>query len=121
MNTLTQSELDGFTGTENYYRSFLNLKFTDGVKYMAEKAGAYWLIDAIASHQFNVNIQKNQRLQDFQVWTLDVSPGKTAVLSCREDSGYPAVINQKIPYTDFPMAKIQLWVENGVLILPSEH
>ena len=47
---LTQSDLDQFTGSENWYRHGINRKvlFTDGAKYVADQAGAYWLIDEIA-------------------------------------------------------------------------
>jgi len=53
MNKLElQKGLAGFSGTEAYHRlSPLHGKLvcTDGVKYLADKAGAFWLIDAIAS------------------------------------------------------------------------
>src|ERR1039458_7739091 len=41
-----------FTGTEEYHRHWMRrITFTDGVKFLAEQAGAYWLIDLIASWQ----------------------------------------------------------------------
>ena len=48
--TISESDLSQFIGTENYYRHWTGHGvYTDGVKYLAEKAGAYWLIDAILS------------------------------------------------------------------------
>jgi hypothetical protein len=49
--TLTKSDLAQFTGSEQWYRHGLVRKvlFTDGAKYVADTAGAYWLIDEIAS------------------------------------------------------------------------
>lgn len=49
---LTQTELQQFTGSTNRYRHSLNrtVVYSDGVQYLAENAGAYWLIDAIASY-----------------------------------------------------------------------
>ncbi len=48
-----------FTGTENYYRHWTNqLVFTNGVHYPAERAGACWLIDAIASYQHEPVIKR---------------------------------------------------------------
>jgi len=44
-------ELDGFCGTQNYYRHFTGLNYTDGVKHLADRAGAYWLVDAVFSWQ----------------------------------------------------------------------
>ena len=51
--TLTESDLWQFTGTEHWYRHALvrNVSFTDGAKYLADHAGAYWLLDIIAIAQ----------------------------------------------------------------------
>lgn len=50
--TTKQLDLSPFTGTEHWYKHWLGgLLYTDGVKYVADQAGAYWLIDAIASYQ----------------------------------------------------------------------
>jgi len=28
---------------------------------------------------------------------------------------------QAIPYTDFPLEEMKIWVQNGVMMLPSEY
>ena len=114
---MNKSDLAQFTGTENYYKHLFGLQYTDGIKFMAEKAGAYWLIDAIASYQRKV--MNNPRLREFQLWQL-VIVDNMAILTCRADSGLPAVISQMIEYTDFPF-DIDLYVCNNVLLLPSEY
>lgn len=127
--TLTHGDLDQFTGTEQWYRHGLVRWFlyTDGVQYMAEHGGAYWLIDAIASHQIDPKIKRSQRLQEFQLWTLKVNPqNHSAVLVCQADSGEKAVVTQEIEYTDFPLDEIKFYVEpmgdgKFCLLLPSEH
>jgi hypothetical protein len=99
---------------------------TDGIEYLAKNAGAFWLIDAIVSHQKEA--RKDPRLQEIQFWTLktDISK-KTAVLTCERDEGDVA-ITQKIEYTDFPLEEIKIWIEPGyagepiyVMMLPSER
>lgn len=41
--------LKSFTGTTRFYRHWAGiLVFTDGAKFLADEAKAYWLIDAIA-------------------------------------------------------------------------
>jgi hypothetical protein len=120
-HTLTQSDLSQFTGTENHYRNFTGLLYTDGARYLAEHGGAYWLIDAIGSHQRDRRIRGNPRLQDLQLWRLTVHQDRSATLTCHEDSDQPARIIQQIEYTDFPLDGITLFVECGVLLLPSEH
>lgn len=108
--------LNQFTGTEKYYKHWTNrIIYTDGIQYLAEKAGAYWLVDTIASYQ------KDFSDAGFQVWTLSKYLDDSAVLTMKEDSGEPDIVRQEIGYTDFPLESIRLWVSNGVLMLPSEY
>lgn len=66
-----QQNLNQFTGTFEYHRHWTRrLLFTDGVQYLAENAGAYWLIDLIASHQ--PRCRKDAMLSSIQFWTLRV-------------------------------------------------
>ena len=110
--TLTQAELDQFTGTEQYHQHWMRqLVFTDGVKYMAEAGGAFWLIDVIASWQ---------RKEPFQIWELKVNPDKSCIVTMKEDTDEPILVTQEIPYTDFPLDEIKLYEIDGVLLLPSE-
>ncbi|MBW4443880.1 MAG: hypothetical protein KME10_22175 [Plectolyngbya sp. WJT66-NPBG17] len=128
--------LGQFTGTTQYYRSnrFIKRFFhTDGVQALAEKAQAFWLIDAICSHQSKaLRHQKDGHLlHEFQLWKLIVNPDRTARLECYPDSDVEKPsIRQNIPFTDFPLSKIKLYVESGAdpesgryycLLLPSEH
>ena len=110
-------ELEQFGGTINYYRHPLGIIFTDGVKYLAEKAGAYWLIDAIASWQ----IEEKVRTYPFQLWELKVNENQTATLTMREDTGEPEIVRQEIPFTDFPLEYQKLYLVDKVLMLPSEY
>lgn len=112
-----EAQLSQFTGTQYYYKH-LGLKLTDGVKFLCEQAGAYWLLDAIASHQ--PEVMKDPMLAGIQFWTLKVNLDKSAVLVCERDTDDP-VITQKIEYTDFPLERIQLYVQQGVVMLPSEY
>jgi hypothetical protein len=128
--TLLQN-LKHFCGTEQYYKHFLGIRYTDGVKYLAENAQCYWLIDAIASHQPTAN--KNQRLREFQLWFLHVGDthefikpkaGNKAVLTCWEDtptSDTKPVVIQQIPFTDFPLPKIKLYLQEKILLLSDEN
>nr|WP_193565343.1 DUF6876 family protein [Microcystis aeruginosa] len=58
-----------------------------------------------------------------QFWKLKVNPDNSAVLTCERDTDDIAC-EQKIPYTDFPIKEIRLYLINmgsggGVLMLPS--
>jgi hypothetical protein len=112
--------LHQFTGTENYYRHLLGIVYTDGVQYLAQEAGAYWLIDAIASWQIDPVILKDWMLQEIQFWKLQVNSDNSAVLSCERDTD-DVVLTQDIPFTDFPLESIKLYLNHKVLMLPSEY
>ena len=110
---ISESDLNQFIGTENYYRHWTRCGvFTDGVQYLAKQAGAYWLIDAVFSYR---------RREPFQVWTLKKNDDNSAVLTMQEDSGEPAKVRQKIPFTDFPLNRIKLYLIDSVLLLTSEY
>lgn len=145
-----QRELDQFTGTESYTRwsiLFRNHVLTDGAKFLADNGGehgAYWLMDAIAS--YHAKCMKDPMLRDMQFWTLKVNrepPAKPmtvgavlqhkqggqkamAVLTCERDTGNVA-FRQEIPYTDFQLDEIKLYVapmgdgQHFVILLPSEY
>ncbi|MEZ6069474.1 MAG: hypothetical protein R3C10_04190 [Pirellulales bacterium] len=57
------AELAHFTGDCERYQHGLNrsLIYTPGVQHLAEKAGAYWLIDAIASHVGSTAFRREAR------------------------------------------------------------
>jgi len=111
-------------GTQGYTRfSPLcpKMVLTDGALYLAEKAGAYWLMDIIGSYQ--KQCQSDEMLREMQFWTLKVKDGE-GVVTCERDSNDIA-ITQEIPFTDFPLDEIKLYVcesgENMVVMLPSEY
>jgi hypothetical protein len=118
-----QDALAHCCGSENWYQHWMNARFryTDGVKLLADRAGAYWLLDAIVSHQTSKQIRSSKSLQEFQLWELKVNADQSCVLTCRVDSDMPPVVAQSIEYTDFPLDYIKMYVEDGVILLPSEH
>jgi len=116
MNRKNLENLSQFTGTENYYPYNFGIMLTDGIKYLADNADCYWLLDIVASYQFNKELEN----APFQIWELKAKNEK-GIVTCKEDSNMPEIVKQKIPYTDFPLAKIKLYLIDGVLMLPSEY
>ena len=116
--TLNEADLANFTGSENWYKHFLGRTlFTDGVKYIADTAGAYWLIDEIAINQTRPKVGA----EEFQFWTLSVDLEKhKAVLTCDDGNGN-VVFTKRIEYTDFPLPEIKLYCTDGTILLPSEY
>jgi len=118
---LTEGDLAQFIGSEAlYHHPGFNVRYTEGVRYVAERGGAYWLIDAIASWQSDPRIRDDQMLQGIQFWTLTVNSDRSAQLVCERDQGDVAV-TQEIPFTDFPLQSLKLYYQQGVLFLPSEY
>ena len=114
---LTEAELEQFIGTTQHFKHPLGLLFTDGVHYLAEKGKAYWLIDCIASYQG----YRQVREMSIQFWRLKVKEDRSALLELGEDLPEPIILRQKIPYTNFPLKQITLYLVNNVLHLPSEY
>jgi hypothetical protein len=118
---LLADELRQFTGTEYYYKFstiFPKFVLTDGAKYLAEKAGAYWLMDAVASHMpgyedtFAVATLRRDEEPDHWVLTLDDGNGNVFA-------------TQAIEYSDFPLDEIKLYLgrqgDLWVIMLTSEY
>jgi hypothetical protein len=117
-----QAALDQFIGSDTAYKwSVLapGCRLTDGTKYLAAAAGAYWLMDVIASYQRTLQ----RRHEFFQVWRLEKN-GSAAVVTCTNEMG-DITVRQEIPFTDFPLDSIKLyatWTGGYLLIqLPSEY
>lgn len=122
-----QANLDMHTGTDGYIRwsaLFRNFVLTDGTMYLAENAGAYWLMDAIASHIASYKEEgfvvaklvkgMEGKLIGAPDWVLTLDDGNGRVLA-----------SQEIEYSDFPLDSISLYVipqENlWIILLPSEY
>lgn len=110
--------LNNATGTESYHKYSPIPGFpviTDGVLMLAETAGCYWLLDVIGSYQNNQKLDKS-----FQVWKLIVdTENESAVVQGHNNT--TLIVKQKIPYTDFPLEELKLYLIDGVILLPSEY
>ena len=118
-HTFDPHTLKQFTGSEHWYKHGLvrNIRFTDGAKFVADTAGAYWLLDEIAFAQSG---QPKVAAEEFQVWKLTVNADHTAALTC-EDGDYNVVFTKALEFTDFPIEGITLWFASNTIYLPSEH
>lgn len=110
-------ELAQFTGTTVWRRNPLygGMLYTDGIAYMAKRAGAYWLLDCIGIRVFHEVKHSAPYIIRF---TSNEGKG---TLSVREmDSKEPCLV-YPIDYTDFPQGSIEMYLMDGVLLLPSEY
>lgn len=119
-------ELPNFFGTEEYCRwsvLFPNFVLTDGAKYIAEECGAYWLMDAIASHRasyvqesFVVAVLGKQSSYEGNGFYLSI---------CDDIPSNRMFATQQIEFSDFPLKEIKLYLckmnNLWVIMLPSEY
>ena len=112
------TQLAYFTGTAQYYRITKQHLLTDGTRYRADAAGAYWLMDAIASHLCEIGTA------DWFVVVRMLVEDSSALMIYEDGNGQEHA-RQQIPYTDFPLAEITIYCcwdgEHWVLMLPSEY
>ena len=116
------AQLSQFTGTISYYRLTSNIVLTDGTRYLADKAGAYWLMSAIASYLPALTDQEDFVLAKLQVTR---SYNTTSGLLTLDDGNDHILAKQFIEYTDFVLDKIKLYAcwtgDFWVIMLPSEY
>lgn len=116
--------LGQFIGTETYHRYsalFRHILLTDGVKFLADEAGAYWLMDVIGSHLSSV-----PRDQGFVVCRYAGTPNGSGLFSLTND--IPArntYATQSVTYSDFPLDEIVMYAARHgagwVVMLRSEY
>jgi hypothetical protein len=115
--TFDQSMLSQFTGTEHYYCLNRWCQITDGAKYLADEAGAYWLLDTAAAYLIELGTS------DWFVLVRLVVKGCEATLTLEDGNGGIRA-SQRIPFTDFPFLEQVLYAcwdgDQWVLLLPSE-
>lgn len=116
MNTIElRQALTQFTGTEQWYRHFISpLLYTDGVKFFAENAGAYWFVDIVA-----IMIAPLQRVHAFMDIKLISADGKARIVA--SDGNYNEVWSRDIDYTDCPEGEWEFFLTHDVLMIPSEY
>lgn len=112
------------TGSNEIHKHPLGLRYTDGIEFLADTCGAYWLIDVVASHQPAI---RRRGHHDFQVWILEPVPEKPRAFRVHAWSDEPAqslkLAAQFIPYSDFPseLGRFRFFVIDGTMLLPEEY
>jgi hypothetical protein len=108
-----------FTGSESLFQHSLigHIRYTEGVQYVADVAGAYWLIDEVTLNQLNQTVAA----EPFQHWKLIVDLGRhSAVLTC-DDGNDVVVFTKRIEFTDFLLDEIRFYFVGNTIMLPSEY
>lgn len=119
-------DLAQFTGTSCYYQLSPLYRHvgTDGVVFLAEAAGCYWLLDMIASHLTTMDAM----IYESQAFFSKLPTGEGGRFDL-VGNGNPIVLaSQNVSFTDFPLDEIEIRVsaydhenERYVFFLPSER
>ena len=109
----------GSYGTEKYYKHFGGLLYTDGVKEMCEKLGAYWFIDIVASY-----IPKYREKDTFGVARFHVDLEDSSGVFFIDNGNNKVYRTQEVEYTDLEI-NLKVYIQdNGkywVACMPEEY
>jgi hypothetical protein len=111
-----QENLSSFTVTEHYFKNPFGIMYTDGIHYLATACECYWMIDIIASYQFDDKV----KAESFQVFHLKVHSDKSAIITI-SDGNKNILATQELDYTSFPLDEIEIWCIDRIALLPSEY
>src|SRR2546423_1119066 len=110
-----RAELRQFIGSEEFYWHFTRaFRYTEGVKFLAERARIFWFLDLIASWQRRA--LRDPALREFQLWELRLND-REKVAVCLRDSEDEA-FRQKLTTADSALDYVRLYLESGTLMLP---
>jgi hypothetical protein len=116
---LDLEHLAQFTGSQEFYRHPIvrDIIYTQGAKYVADAAHAYWLLEEIVLAQRYIS---SVSAEGFQVWDLAIKANGSAELTCGNGNGR-TVFAKRIDHTDFPAPGIRFYYCNQCIHLPSEY
>lgn len=97
-------ELKHFTGSENFYKDYLGVILTDGIKTFCELCSCYWLITDTASVLMTNFLNK----EDFIVIKIKVNDNKSAVVTL-EDGNNNKLYSQNYKKIDFVLNDFEFW------------
>lgn len=130
-NSKLALEARQFSGTDNWYKHFLGIVFTDGVSFLREQLECHWLIDDIA-------IFSRDFWEKESFITADFSHNNDKAVLRLTDGNDHLLFSNKYPYSDLsidsqslvaseldPFLRLFLIYDGGfkkhVLLLPSEY
>ena len=118
-----KAELQHSCGSETYYKiPLIGTRFTEGVKYLADKTECFWLItdaSVIAkslsnrSHFITIDFKRLSEKEQFEK--------QCEALINYSDGNGNRYETHRYKVTDFPLDELRLYFIDDILILPSEY
>lgn len=104
-----------FIGTEHFYRVPIgNFVYTDGIKYMAEQCGAYWLIT-----DTGIRSKMLMARSPFVKIVANCTMGNVSVEYT--DGNGEILFENRYTGTDFPLDILTMYFTGNTLLLPGEY
>tara|TARA_X000001382_G_scaffold17054_3_gene10690 strand:+ start:909 stop:1304 length:396 start_codon:yes stop_codon:yes gene_type:complete len=122
-------DFDAFTGSLNQYSHKLpmtpELRLTDGTKAFAERMGAYWFMDIIAT-EFLPLLSEEDYIIFIEVTVNDDNSAVIIGTDGDKGDGPITLHTRTIEYTDLPpnsgfLPYYKFYLSDGLLMLPSEY
>lgn len=122
-NRTLQENLQQFCGSTQFFKlPLIQTQFTDGIHYLAQKAGCFWLVT-------DASVIAKSLMDRSYFITIDF---KRLSEEERNEKGCEAIISygdgndtiletHRYNVTDFPLDKLRLFFVNNTLMLPSEY
>lgn len=120
-----KNDLGQFYGTTQYhFHSIIGkigaLNLTDGCAYLREAANCFWLFDIISS------ILPQKKIKGEEFCSIRLKKTGSAAVFTVDDGNNNILYTQKIPYTNFPLDEINLYMQKyegqrPVVMLTSEY
>lgn len=81
------------------------------------------MLDVVFSHVMGLHLNKSLSRDDlaFLVGKFRVHPDSNRCTFTMTDGNDKELAKQEIEFTDFPALEQDIWIEDGVGLLPSEH
>jgi hypothetical protein len=111
-----RAEMLQFYGTEHLYRHLGGGVYTDGVKFFADAAGAYWLLDLVF-----LDLLPFARQHHHEFAHLSVVVAKNAAALTADDGDGNTFWTRDIVFTDLPEGLWSFYLTDNTLLLPSEY
>jgi hypothetical protein len=109
-------------GSEGRTRHYFNprLIFTEGVKAVADAAGAYWLLDIVATEVAPICLRMWEQEQEHMAFLHVQVAHEGATLWLDRDMGEPRLWERRIEFTDFPTGNWMFYLAIDGIVDPSQ-
>jgi len=103
---------------QNYFRhNGANLLYSPSAKCFTKDLNHTWLLELIGHYQSEPKLKNTP----FQLWELRIREDKSATLAVKDDVPSLPIIEEKIPYTTYPVDEMDFVFTGNILMDPLEY